>query len=156
MDSNEKQATIDAIEAHFASLSVGQSSHQEKIYSEEMAYAHARKFDIPYPGLYVSAEGELLVPPGMIFMRPVVTFGISDSNAPPLSKGGIYTQAHREYFKPVHVEQPVMLDGHILDLYERRGLYGLAVRWEATDGEGAILAKGDEWHTLGFLRKQTP
>jgi hypothetical protein len=156
MDNETQQEIIAVIEKHFATLSVGQSSHQEKIYSEELAHEHARKFDIPYPGHYITAEGELLVPPGMIFMRPAVTFGISDPDAPPLSKGGIYTQAHRKYFKPVRVEQPVMLDGHIMDLYDRRGFYGLAVRWEATDGEGSILAKGDEWHTLGFLRKQTP
>ncbi|MEE8398010.1 MAG: hotdog fold domain-containing protein [Desulfobacterales bacterium] len=152
MDNDEKQAAIEAIENHFATLSVGQSSRQEKIYSEGMAHEYAGKFDIPYPGVYVTAEGELLVPPGMIFMRPAVTFGISDPDAPPLSKGGIFTQTHRKYLKPVRVGQPVTFDGHIIDLYRRRGFYYLAVRWEARDEDGSILAAGDEWHTLGFLR----
>lgn len=153
MDKTAKQAALDALEKHFSTLEIGQSSRQEHIFSEEEARAYAERYDVEYPGIYQSPDGELLVPPGLIFMRPVVTFGIKDTEAPPQSMGGIYSRTHRQYFQPVLVGRKVIFDGHIIDLYERRGFYYLVVRWEVKDEEGALLAKGDEWHTLGFVRK---
>jgi len=153
MDKTARQAALDALEKHFSTLEIGQSSRQEHIFSEEEARAYAERYDTEYPGIYQSPDEELLVPPGLIFMRPLVTFGIKDPEAPPQSVGGIYSRTHRQYFQPVLVGRKVIFDGHIIDLYERRGFYYLVVRWEVKDEEGALLAKGDEWHTLGFVRK---
>ena len=158
MDKSTRETAIEAIEAieqHFATLKKGQSSHQEHVYSEEESRSYAERYDIAYPGIYRLPDGELLVPPGLIFMRPVVTFGIFDADAPPLSKGGIFTRARRRYFQPVCVGRKVIFDGEIVDTYERRGYYYLVVRWEAKDKDGTLLAKGDEWHTIGFVRKAT-
>jgi len=144
---------IDAIERHFATLRVGQSAQQEHIFTEEEVRRYAERYDILYPGSYLSAQGELLVPPGMVFMRPAATFGIIDTEAPPQARLGIYTQAHRWYFRPVYVGHRVLFDGEIIDTYERRGFFYLAVKWAAKDEDGEVLAKGEEWHTLGFVRK---
>ena len=149
----EAKAAIEAIEKHFSTLEKGQSSYQEHVYTEEEARSYAKRYDVAYPGIYQLPDGTLLVPPGLIFMRPVVTFGISDPDAPPQSRGGIYTRAHRRYFQPVRVGGKVIFDGQIIDTYERRGYYYLVVRWEAKDDDGTLLAKGDEWHTIGFVRK---
>lgn len=42
--------------------------------SEEEARSYAERYDVSYPGIYVSPDGDLLVPPGLIFMRPAVSF----------------------------------------------------------------------------------
>jgi len=153
METTAREVAIRAIEEHFARLRVGESSHQEHIYTEEEVRRYASRYDIPYPSVYVSAQGELLVPPGMIFLRPAATFGITAPDAPPQARLGIYTRAHRWYFKPARVGQKVLFDGEIFDLYERRGFYYLAVRWEAREEDATLLARGEEWHTLGFVRK---
>ena len=153
MDKSASQAALEAIETHFSTLEIGQRSRQEHVYSEEEARTYAERYDVAYPGIYLSPDGALLVPPGLIFMRPVVTFGIKDPAAPPQSLGGIYSRTRRRYFQPVRVGQKVIFDGHIIDLYERRGFHYLVVRWEVKDDDGTLLAKGDEWHTLGFVRK---
>lgn len=147
------QESIDAIKKHFATLRVGQSAQQEHIYTEEEVRHYAERYDIRYPGSYLSAQGELLVPPGMVFMRPAATFGITDAKAPPQARLGIYTQTHRWYFKPVYVGRKVLFNGEIIETYERRGFFYLAVKWEARDEDGEILARGKEWHTLGFVRE---
>ena len=154
MSKTAQQEAVQAIERHFATLRVGQSSQQEHVYTEEEVRSYAERYDIPYPGLCVSPEGELLIPPGMVFMRPAATFGITDLDAPQQARLGIYTQAHRQYFKPARVGQKVLFQGEIVDTYERRGFYYLAVRWQAQEEDGAVLAKGEEWHTLGFVRKK--
>ena len=153
MDKSTKQAAIEAIEKHFATLEIGQSARREHVHTEEEARSYAERYDVAYPGIYVSPDGELLVPPGLVFMRPAVTFGIMGPDAPPQSIGGIYSQAHRRYFQPVRVGRKVIFTGQIIDTYERRGFYYLTVRWEAKDDDGTLLAGGDEWHTLGFVRK---
>ena len=153
MSNTAQQEAINAIEKHFATLRVGQSAHQEHIYTQEEVRGYADRYDIPYPGLYVSPEGELLVPPGMLFMRPAATFGITDPEAPPQARLGIYTQAHRQYFKPARVGHKVLFDGEIIDTFERRGFFYLAVKWQAKEEDGTVLGKGEEWHTLGFVRK---
>jgi hypothetical protein len=155
MNESSEQAAIEAIEKHFSGLEIGQSATREHIHTEEEARSYAERYDVAYPGIYMSPDGKLLVPPGLIFMRPAVTFGISDPDAPPQSLGGIYTRAHRRYFQPVRVGQRVTFDGHIIDTFERRGFYYLTVRWDAKDDNGTLLAGGDEWHTLGFVRKNT-
>ena len=81
---------VDAIERHFATLRVGQSAQQEHVYTEEEVRRYAERYDIPYPDLHLSAQGESLVPPGMVFMRPAATFGITDPEAPPQARLGIY------------------------------------------------------------------
>ncbi|MCP4751088.1 MAG: hypothetical protein GY866_09355 [Proteobacteria bacterium] len=153
MNETEKREAIEAIKKHFATLEKGQRSHQEHVYTEEEANAYAERHDVAYPGLYLSPEGALLVPPGLVFLRPAATFGITEPDAPEQSKFGIFTRTHRRYFRPVCVGKKVVFDGHIIDTYERRGYYYLVVRWEAKDEEGTLLAKGDEWHTLGFARE---
>jgi hypothetical protein len=149
-----RQKAIAAIEEHFATLRLGQSSHQEHVYTEDEVRSYSQRYDIPYPGPYISPEGELLVPPGMLFLRPAATFGITAPDAPPQARLGIYTQAHRQYFKPARVGHKVLFDGEIIDIYEQRGFYYLAVRWQAHEEDGTVLAKGEEWHTLGFVRKE--
>ena len=139
--------------ALFSSLKVGQCSHQEHVYTEEVSRAYAERYDVAYPGIYRFPDGELLVPPGLVFMRPAVTFGVKGPDAPLLSRGGIFTRTHRKYHRLVRVGRKVLLDGYILDLYERRGYYYLTVRWEARAEDGTLLAEGTEWHTLGFARK---
>ena len=153
MNEAKLQEAIDAIEKHFGTLRVGQSAQQEHVYTEEEVRHYAERYDIPYPGSYLSAQGELLVPPGMVFMRPAATFGITDAEAPPQARLGIYTQTHRRYFRPVCVGHKVLFNGEIIDTYERRGFFYLAVKWEAKDEDGEVLARGEEWHTLGFVRK---
>jgi len=153
VNKSQLKEAIDAIEVHFATLRVGQSARQEHVYTGEEVRGYASRYDIPYPGSYVSAQGELLVPPGMVFMRPAATFGITDAGAPPQARLGIYTQTHRWYLKPVYVGHRVLFDGEIIDTYERRGFFYLAVKWEARDEDGEVLARGEEWHTLGFVRK---
>jgi hypothetical protein len=154
MNKPADRAALEALEKHFATLEVGQSARREHVHTEDEARAYAERYDVAYPGIYVSPDGDLLVPPGLIFMRPAVTFGITDPDAPPQSLGGIYTQTHRKYFQPVRVDQKVVFDGHIIDTFVRRGFYYVAVRWEVTDHDGTLLATGDEWHTLGFVRKE--
>ena len=152
MDKGTGEA-LDAIEKHFSTLTIGQGSHQEHVYTEEEARFYADRYDLAYPGIYRTPDGELLVPPGMIFMRPAGTFGITSPDSPPLSRGGIYTRACRRYHQFVCVGRTVVFDGRITDTYERRGYYYIAVGWEARDDSGLLLAEGEEWHTLGSVRK---
>jgi len=152
MNKMEKQEAIEAIKKHFATLEKGQSSHQEHVYTIEEVTLYAKRFDVPYPGIYISEDGAFIVPPALIFMRPAATFGITDPDAPAQSKFGIYTQAHRSYFQPVYIGKKVIFEGHIIDTYKRRGFYYLTVEWETKDEGGTLLSKGVEWHTLGFVR----
>jgi len=153
MSKSAQAEALEAVEAHFSTLEKGQSAHQEHVYTEEESHAYAAEYDVAYPGVYRSPDGELLVPPGLVFMRPTVIFGLKGPDTPPLSRGGLFTRTHRKYHQLVRVGHNVLFDGYILDLYERRGYYYLTVRWEATDEDGALLAEGTEWHTLGFARR---
>lgn len=151
----EKQRALEAIKKHFATLVKGQNTKQEHTYTKKEVELYAERFDLVYPGVYVSSDGDLLVPPAMIFLRPAATFGISDPDAPAQAKYGIYTKAQRKYFQPVLVGQRVVYTGKIIDTYVRRGYYYLVVEWEAKSQNGKLLAMGIEWHTIGFVRKET-
>jgi hypothetical protein len=103
----------------------------------------------------VSVEGDLLVPPSLFFLRPAATFAIMDRKTPLGSYAGIFTSAHRYYFKPARVGYRICFEGEIVDLYESRGFYYLTVKWEATEENGMLLARGEEGHTFGFVRKES-
>ncbi len=151
----ENQKALEAIRKHYATLAIGQHSKQMHIYTQEEVVSYAERFDVAYPGSYIAPNGDLLVPPALIFMRPAATFGITDPDAPAQAKYGIYTKARRRYFQPVRVGQKIVYDGRIVDTYVRRGYYYLAVEWQAENEDGALLAKGLEWHTIGFVREET-
>ncbi len=71
-----------------------------------------------------------------------------------MARLGIFTQTHRWYRRPVRVGDTVRLEGEVFDKYERRGFYYIAVRWRGTvDDE--VVGGGEEWHTLGFVRKES-
>ena len=153
MDSQLEMA-IEAIERHVETLKVGQQTKQLHVHSEQTVRQYAERYNIPYPGPYVSDDGELLVPPGMIFLRPAQTFGITITEAPSQARLGIFTQSHRQYMKPVRVGHKVLFEGEIADIYQRRGFYYVMVEWEAKDENNNLVGRGTEWHTLGFVRKE--
>ncbi len=148
----EHESALEAIRTHFATLKPGQTSIQKHTYSMDEVTTYAQQFDVSYPGVYVSTDGKLLVPPAMIFMRPAATFGITSPEAPPLARYGIYTKAQRKFILPLEVGQEVLFDGEIIDTFERRGYYYLAVEWTATSEANMSIATGIEWHTIGFAR----
>ncbi|MCE7997446.1 MAG: hypothetical protein HEP70_01170 [Rhodobiaceae bacterium] len=148
----EHQDALDAIRSHFATLKPGQTSIQKHTYSRDEVVTYADQFDISYPGVYVTENDKRLVPPAMIFMRPAATFGITSPEAPALARYGIYTKARRKFFHPLEVGQHVLFDGEIVDTFERRGYYYLAVEWIAKTETDMSIATGIEWHTIGFVR----
>jgi hypothetical protein len=151
LDTAERDEAVAAIERHVATLRVGQRAAKDEVVSAEQAAAYAARHETPYPGQYVWRDGDLLVPLGMVFLRPAMTFGLRDG--PPLARGGIFTETHRRYHGPVKVGRRTRYQGEITRLYESRGFCYLSVAWQATDETGALLAEGEEWHTLGFVRK---
>jgi len=154
MSTEEREEAIKAIEQRMAELHIGQCTQQERVYTPEECLNYALRMDIPYPGVYVSAEGELLVPPSLFFLRPAATFGIMDRSAPTFAYAGIYTEAHREYLKPARVGHKIFFEGEISDIYERRGFYYIEVKWGASEEDGTVLARGKEGHTIGYIRKK--
>jgi hypothetical protein len=151
---SQLEMAIEAIERHVSTLQVGQKTKQLHVHSEQVVRQYAERYDIPYPGLYISDDGELLVPPGMIFLRPAQTFGITIMETPAQARLGIFTQSHRQYMKPVRVGHKILFEGEIADIFERRGFYYVAAKWEATDEDDDLVGRGMEWHTLGFVRRE--
>lgn len=148
----EQAEAVGQIRARFDELQVGQEAELDRAFDEAEVRRYAASHQIPYPGSYVGADGELLVVPALIFMRPAMTFGIRDGA--PLARLGIYTRARRRYARPVRVGERLHFKGQIVEKYVRRGYYIIVVDWTARDVGGDEVAGGREWHTLGFVRDE--
>ena len=149
--SDENTVALELIEAHFNKIEIGQFEEFDQVITEEMVSEYVLEHGINWPDNYIGTENELLAPPGIVFFRPAVGFGLKEPN-PPLTRAGFFTRTDRTFHQPVRVGESIRFRGEITDKYLRRGYYYIVVDWTATGANGALSANGREWHTLGWAR----
>ncbi len=147
-------AAVAAIEAHYETLEVGTKVVKTQTYDADDIAEYVERVGIDYPGQHVGEDGNLLVPPGMVFFRPAQAFGVHEG--PAMAQGGFFTAAKRSYRSAVRVGEPLQVEGTLAEKFERGGYYYIVAEWRAVGADGREVGAGREEHTLGSARKPRP